>query len=141
MKCYGFMAECDDKARNNVSFCGPCSRAKRALGQSVVNKGSPQNEVKSQSRKKRKHDRSVYEQGLCDRYAMQCMSQCNQCLSQCICSNMRRADTRICERTRPVILCVHISAQNHSKIQSKVEKEARRKSKADEPLTNQESSS
>ena len=52
---------------------------------------------------------------------------------------MRRADTRICECTRPVILCVHISAQNHNKIRSKADKETRRKSKADEPLTNQES--
>ena len=133
------MAECDDKARNSESFCGPCSRAKRALGQSVVNKGSHQNEAKSQSRKKQKHDRSAHEQGLCDRYALQCMSQCIQCLSQCICSNMRRADTRICECTRPVLLCVHISAQKHNNNRSKADKETCRKSKADEPLTNQES--
>jgi len=105
----------------------------------VVNKGSPQNEAKSQSRKKRKHDHSEYEQGLCDRYAFQCMSQCKQCLSQCICSNMRRADTRICECTRHVILCVHISAQNHNAIRIKAEKETRRKSKACEVLTDQES--
>ena len=52
---------------------------------------------------------------------------------------MRLADTRICECTRCVILCVHISAQKHSKICNKAEKETRRKSKADEPLTNQES--
>jgi len=92
MKCYGFMPGCDDKARNGVSFCGPCTREKRALGQTVVNKGSPQNEAKSVALKKRKHDRSAYEQGLCDRYALQCMSQCIQCLSQYICSNMRRAE-------------------------------------------------
>jgi len=49
---------------------------------------------------------------------------------------MRRADTRIYECTRHVILCVHISAQNHSKIRTKAHKETRRKSKADEPLTN-----
>jgi len=127
------------KARNSDSYCGPCTKAKRASGQTVVNKGSPQNEAKSQSRKKRKPDRSAFEQGLCDRYALQCMSQCTQCLTQCICSNMRRADTRMCECTRPVILCIHFSDQHHSKIFNKAEKEARRKSKADEPLTNQES--
>ena len=133
------MAECNDKAWNIESYCGPCTKAKRALGQSVVNKGSPQNEAKSVALKKRKHDRSAYEQGLCDRYALQCMSQCIQCLSQCICLSLRRADTRICECTRPVILCVHISAENCNTIHKKAGKETRRKSKAGEPLTNHES--
>jgi len=120
MKCYGFMAEYNDKARNNESFYGPCSRAKRALGQSVVNKGSPQNEAQSVASKKQKHERSAYEQGLCDRYALQCMSQC-------ICSNMRHADTHICECTRPVILSVYISTRNHNKTYRKAKKEVRRK--------------
>ena len=52
---------------------------------------------------------------------------------------MRRADTRICECTRSVILCVHISAKKNRKISSKAEKEARRKSKAGEFLTDQQS--
>jgi hypothetical protein len=100
MKCYGFMPECKDKARNIKSYCGPCTRAKRALGQTVANQGSPQNATTSVARKKRKHERSPYEQSLCDRYALQCMSQCMQCTSQCICSNMQHADTRICDCQR-----------------------------------------
>jgi len=92
MKCYGFMPECNDKARNIKSYCGPCTRAKRALGQTVANQGSPQNATTSVARKKRKHERSPYEQSLCDRYALQCMSQCMQCTSRCICSNMQHAD-------------------------------------------------
>ena len=79
-KCYGCMPGCDGKARNIEAFCGLCTRAKRALGQTVVNKGSPQNAVKSQSLKKRLHERSVHEQGLCDRYVLRCMSQFTQCL-------------------------------------------------------------
>jgi len=133
------MPGCDGKARNIESFCGPCSRAKRAIGQTVVNKGSPQNTATSQSQKKRPHERSAYEQGLYDRYALQCMSHCIQCLLQCTCFNMRRADTRICECTRSVILCVPISAKKHKETEKKAGKEARLKSKAGEFLTDQES--
>ena len=105
------MAECNDKARNIESYCGPCTKAKRALGQSVVNKGSPQNEAKSVASKKRKHERSPYEQGLCDRYALQCMSQCLQCMSQCICSIFVRPRQRPVYATVPTVyVTVHMLA-------------------------------
>jgi len=138
-KCYGGMPGCDGKARNIESWCGTCTRAKRALGQKVVNKGSPHNAGQSKSLKKRPHKRSAHEQSLCDRYALRCMSQCTQCLWQCICSNMQRDDTRICECTRSVILCVHIRANKHNQTSHKTVKEALRKSKVGESLTDQES--
>jgi len=134
-KCYGGMPGCDGKARNIESWCGMCTRAKRALGHKVVNKGSPHNAAQSKSLKKRPHERSAHEQSLCDRYALRCMSQCTQCLWQCI----RRADTRICECTRSVILCAHIRVKKRNQTSHKAEKEALRKSRAGEFLTDQES--
>ena len=83
-KCYGFEPGCDGRSRNIESWCGPCSRAKRARGEKVVNRGSPITTDHSQSLKKRPLDRSAYEKGLCDRYALRCMSQCTQCLLQCM---------------------------------------------------------
>jgi len=67
------MPECNKRTRNIESYCGPCTVAKGALGQAVVNKGSPQNAAKSVASKKRQHEHSTYEQGLYDRYALQCM--------------------------------------------------------------------
>ena len=81
-----------------MSFCGPCNQAKRKLGQVVVNKGSPHNTATSVALKKQKTERSESEQRLCDRYALQFMSQCiltlrapsssARCLL-CACLNMR----------------------------------------------------
>jgi len=105
-KCNGGEPGCDGKSRNSESWCGTCTRTKRAAGEKVVNKGSPSTAALSKALKKRPHGRSAYEQGECDRYALRCVSQCTQCLWQCICSNMRRADSRICECTRSVIFLV-----------------------------------
>ena len=93
-KCYGGEPGCDGKARNSKSWCGTCTKAKRARGEKVVNTGSPSNAALSESLKKRPHERSAHEQGMCDRCALWCMSHCTQCLLLCICSIMRRADSR-----------------------------------------------
>jgi len=124
MKCYGCMPSCKGTALNNESFCGPCTKAKRDLGQVVVNKGSPQNTAKSVASKKQKIERSKYEQSLCDSYALQCMSQCIRTLRApslsarclvCACFNMRNADcasvivNTLCTRWR--FLCDHIKTR------------------------------
>ena len=138
-KCYGGEFGCDGRSRNIKSWCGMCTRAKRARGEKVVNKGSPYDADLSQAIKKRPHDRLAYEQGLCDRYALRCMSQCTQCWLQCICSNMRRADSRICGCTRSVILCVIIRANKHNQTGHKAVTEALHKLKAGVFLTDKES--
>jgi len=137
--CYGGEPGCDGKSRNIKSWCGTCTRAKRARGEKVVNKGSPSDAAHSQALKKRPHDHSALEQGMCDRYALRCMSQCTQCLLQCICSNMRRTDSRICECTCSVILCAIIRANKRNQTGHKAVKEALHKSKAGEFLTDKES--
>ena len=105
----------------------------------MINKGSPISADHSQALQKRPHERSAYEQGLCDRYALPCMSQCTQCLLKCICSNMRRADSRICGCTRSVILCVIIRANKRNQTGHKTVTEALHKLKAGEFLTDKES--
>ena len=67
MKSYGGMFGCKGRAQNIKSFCGPCTKATRKLGQVVVNKGSPRNTATSVASKKQKTERSEYEQRLCDR--------------------------------------------------------------------------
>jgi len=111
MKCYCCMFDCRGTARNILSFCGPCNQAKRKLGQVVVNKGSPHNTATSVALKKQKTERSESEQRLCDRHALQFMSQCiltlrapsssARCLL-CACFNMRNADMRICDCKPPL---------------------------------------
>ena len=101
----------------------------------MVNKGSPINAALSKARKMRPHERSAYEQGEWDRYALRCVSQCTQCLLQCICSNMRRADSHICECTRSVVRCAFIRANKRNQTDSKAVKEALLKSKAGQELT------
>jgi len=144
-KCDGGETGCDGKSRNKESWCGPCVRAKRARGDKVVNRVSPSTAALSKALKKRSSDRSAHEQSECDRYGLRCVSQCTQCWLHCTCSNMRRADSRICECTRSLVLCAIIRAKKHWQTSNPIfngaRQEAFAKSKLGGILTDKESRS
>jgi len=142
-KCDGGETGCDGKSRNTESWCGPCVRAKRGRGEKVVNRVSPSTAALSKALKKVSSDRSAHEQSECDRYGLRCVFQCTQCWLHCSCSDMRRADSRICVCTRSRGLCAISRAKKHWQTSNPIfdgaRKEARAKSKLGVFLTDKES--
>jgi len=63
-ECHGCMPACGGTSRNKDSYCLPCTTAKRALGQVVVNRRSPQDITVVTTAKKSKFERSEEESRL-----------------------------------------------------------------------------